>query len=89
MKKKMLTLCGAALLLAAGATTWVSMNSNDDLPPLIWANVEALAQNESGGGGCKWKRIDCKGLWTGDYEACLGSGDGNSCSCGEETRDCD
>lgn len=49
MKKKMLTLCGAALLLAAGATAWVSINSNSDLPPLVRANVQALAEVEEDG----------------------------------------
>ena len=54
-----------------------------DLPK---TSIECLTQEENS--KCKWKRIDCPGLFTGDYEACLTTGDGNSCSCGEVTRDC-
>ena len=37
---------------------------------------------------CKWKQLDCPGWGTGTYEACLVIGDGNSCTCGEVTRNC-
>lgn len=37
---------------------------------------------------CKWKVIDCPGWGSGSYEACLSNGDGNSCNCGDVTREC-
>jgi len=39
--------------------------------------------------GCKWKQYICPGWWGDTYEACLTIGDGNSCTCGQVTRDCD
>lgn len=48
-----------------------------------------MAKNEiEDEGECKWKIIDCPGLGTGDYEACLENGDGNVCKCGQVTRKC-
>ncbi len=51
-------------------------------------NLEALSNTEGANGSCKWKIIDCPGLFTGDYEACLVNGDGYSCTCGQVTREC-
>jgi hypothetical protein len=38
---------------------------------------------------CKWKLTDCPGWGSGDYEACLTNGDGNTCSCGSVSRNCE
>lgn len=38
--------------------------------------------------GCSWMRVDCPGIWTGEFEACLKGGDGKGCPCGEVTREC-
>lgn len=88
MRKKIL----AALVVAAGVAFagYNVMQSQSDknlVSDLLMANVEALAADESGS-HCKWKMIDCPGLGTGDYEACLSNGDGNSCSCGSVSREC-
>lgn len=45
MKKKLL-LAGAAMLLAAAAVTGFSAYNKTNVPDLLSANVEALAQNE-------------------------------------------
>jgi len=37
---------------------------------------------------CKWEKARC-GMFGGSYEACLEGGNGNSCDCGQRTRDCD
>lgn len=37
---------------------------------------------------CRWKQVECEN--GEDIEVCLKySGDGNTCTCGDETRDCD
>jgi hypothetical protein len=91
MRKKVLSgLFALALLATAGYGVNQKVKSNANLSDLALANVEALAGGESGGGNgsCKWKRIDCPGWGTGDYEGCLTNGDGNSCTCGAVSRDC-
>ena len=89
MKKKvfMMLPCIAAIAIAIivgkktfGSHAYVTSN-------LLMLNVEALSKTESAG-GCKWKIIDCPQWFTGDYEACLENGDGNSCTCGQVTREC-
>ena len=90
MKKKIF---GGILAVAIAAVAAVNVNINneagDALSALSLANVEAVADGESGGGPiCYWKVIDCPGLGTGDYEACLSNGDGKECACGAVTRDC-
>ena len=49
MKKKIILFAAGAVLLAASAITFASVNkSNDPMDDLFKANVEALARNESG-----------------------------------------
>jgi hypothetical protein len=83
-------ICGSIAVLAIAATIVFNVNLNaqgEKLSDVSWANVEALADGESGSGDCKWKSLKCnKG--TGHYEGCLTNGDGNSCSCGSVSRDC-
>jgi hypothetical protein len=89
MKKMFLILCGSLVAIAVVATTVVgSRQEYATVSELLKTDVEALGRNENGGGGCKWKILDCKGIGTGNYEACLETGDGNSCSCGATTRNC-
>ena len=59
----------------------------DRICDLTLCNVESYANPEDEK-VCKWKVIDCPGIGTGDYEACLENGDGNNCSCGSVTREC-
>ena len=48
MKKKIILFAAGAVLLAASAITFASVNkSNDPMDDLFKANVEALARNES------------------------------------------
>ena len=60
----------------------------DKICSLTLYNIESSADPGGEDIACKWKVIECPGLGTGDYEACLQNGDGNSCSCGIVTRDC-
>lgn len=83
MLKKIVVLTFVLSCLVLGKAT-TSLDRNLDLSLL---SIDALGSGESSS-GCKWKVIDCPGLWTGDYEACLSNGDGNSCSCGSVTREC-
>lgn len=62
-----------------------NVNSNLDF---LLENLEALAENESGGGSCHWKQMDCTNPNNGSYEGCLSNGNGNSCTCGAVSRDC-
>lgn len=62
---------------------------NRDMSKILIFDVESLARMEGEGKVCKWQEIDCPGWWSGDYEACVTNGDGNSCSCGDVTRNCD
>lgn len=59
---------------------------------LLLTSIECLTQGEAGKGDdnppCRWKVIDCPGLFTGDYEACIVNGDGYGCACGSVSRDC-
>lgn len=49
------------------------------LSDVALANVEALANNESGT-DCQWKRVqNSNGI---PYDACLADGNGNPCVCG-------
>ena len=49
MKKKIILFAAGAVLLAASAFTFASVNkSNDPMDDLFKANVEALARNEGG-----------------------------------------
>ncbi|MDR1980567.1 MAG: NVEALA domain-containing protein [Tannerellaceae bacterium] len=89
MKKRILSITFVTTIAVTSAWNIYQTNKEIPLSDLALANIEALANETAGGGsGCKWKLIDCPGLWTGSYEACLVNGDGNSCSCGIVTRDC-
>jgi len=84
-------ICGIAVLAIAAVAAVNVTKSNTRttaLTDIQLANVEALASGENSSIKCKWKRIDCSGFGTGDYEACLDNGDGHSCTCGATTRDC-
>lgn len=72
----------------ASGYNFYSAQQIDNLFDLSFANIESLATSEGGGLECKWKVQDCPDWGTGDYEACLVNGDGNSCACGSVTRDC-
>ena len=51
MNKKIILFAAGAVLLAASAFTFASVNkSNDPMSDLFKANVEALADTEAGGG---------------------------------------
>lgn len=66
MKKKILSgIFALALLVATGYGVNKGMKSNDDLSDLALANVEALADNESGEG----QRITCYNNLEGDQGA--------------------
>lgn len=80
MKKKILSgLFALALLATAGFGVQKSMKSDAGLNILVLANVEALAQNE-GGGGCRWATRE---TWQGWEAICISTGVGYDCSCGE------
>lgn len=82
---------GAGLILASFVLVeaWQQQDIQQYSEEFTMEDVESLTRGESSStSSCKWKRIDCDGLFTGDYEACLVSGDGNTCSCGKVTRDC-
>lgn len=83
MKKNFIA---AVSFLVAAFNLYLSTDT-ESLSDNMLLDVEALADNESSG-GCKWKIIDCGGIFSDSYEACLVNGDGYSCSCGEITRDC-
>lgn len=88
MRKKVLAALVVAVGVAfAGYNIVQAQKTVSLLSDLRLINVEAMAQDESSG-KCKWKVIDCGGIGTGDYEACLSNGDGNGCTCGSVSRDC-
>lgn len=37
---------------------------------------------------CSWEKTSCPGFFGTSREICVTSGNGNSCSCGEVTRNC-
>lgn len=81
MKKKILSgVIALALLVATGHGMQNSMKSNVDLSHLALANVEALAQGESGG-NCQW-RTGWSSL-TGWIAICDTYGVGYVCNCGD------
>jgi hypothetical protein len=88
MNRKILFLIAGAVI--AVAASWnVSRSTSEEalLSDVTLENIEALANENGGSGGCKWKSLRCsKG--SGYYEGCLSNGDGNSCSCGTISRDC-
>lgn len=89
MKKNKITTYIASLIaiIAITATTITWNEHSSFVIDSSLFSIEAIAQSESGG-SCKWKFTDCPGFNNGDYEACLSNGDGNSCTCGQVSRDC-
>ena len=78
MRKIILSAAGA-VLLAASAFTFVSVNkSNDPMDDLFKANVEALARNEVGGYPCPGACL----TWSGS------TGGGLDCFCHRYTGRC-
>ncbi|WP_373523930.1 hypothetical protein [Aquiflexum sp.] len=56
---------------------------------VVFTDKEVALENAiAGSGACKWKKYTCPGWGGTSYEACLTNGDGNTCTCGEVTRDC-
>jgi len=56
---------------------------------LVSIPTQQVVANSESGGNCKWRKLKCDGWLNSDtYEACLDSGDGNSCECGKTTRGC-
>lgn len=81
MKKKLLMgVLALALLVTAGWGVSKTMQNDVDLSDLALSNVEALAQNENGGGGCSqssdsWpEELGCQATW-------YSCNDGSSSSC--------
>ena len=88
MKKKIQFLAFLFVIVLGGYNFYSAQNINA-CSDLLLQEIGALARGEGSESSCKWKRIDCPGWGTGDYAACLTSGDGNSCTCGTITRDCE
>ena len=88
MKKKVFLMLPCIATMAIASILGIDVVcSQPGISELIADNLEALSKTESAG-SCKWKIIDCPYWFTGDYEACLENGDGNSCTCGQVTREC-
>lgn len=85
--KKLIFLSIVFCAVAASSLVVYTQNNMPKGHGVLSSTIECLTQDE-GSGECKWKIIDCPGWFTGDYEACLTSGDGHQCSCGQITRDC-
>ena len=76
MNKKIILFAAGAVLLAASAFTFASVNkSNDPMDDLFKANVEALAYNES---GSEVVKCYCKTKWFSP-NVCSVQGSGGYC----------
>lgn len=84
MKRILFVLIVACSLVTVYQTNTVAKATED----IDLISVEALAQEESGGGGtsCRWHSEKCPSGST--REVCVDNGDGSSCSCGSTTRPC-
>ena len=89
MKKKLFGTMVVVAAMFAGYSAYDAQNENK-LSRDVFANVEALANNETKPTTYEWSgTIDCDGIGTGDYEACIKNGSGNSCNePGATTCDC-
>lgn len=88
MKRKKLFVLPCIATMAIASILGIDVVcSQPGVSELTVDNLEALSQTESAG-ECKWKIVDCDGWFSGNYEACLENGDGNSCTCGQVTREC-
>ena len=86
MKKLLL---GAAVFAAALVLFVKAQSVNRTVKGFFGlASVESFADNESGGGfNCYWHSETCTSGY-GSREVCIKGGNGNSCTCGDVTRDC-
>ncbi|HCC51594.1 MAG TPA: hypothetical protein DEQ30_05645, partial [Porphyromonadaceae bacterium] len=83
---KLIIFAGALLLLAVGTVGFFASRSMSAEEALILKNVEAIAQNENGGGNvCKWGTA----LILNDelVAICHVEGAGYECTCGEVKHD--
>jgi hypothetical protein len=88
MKNKFLIGIGTAAVAILSAVSVDIALQNNDLSALSLANVEALAQEKTDTGGCKWKNIQCPFPKSNlGYGICITNGDGVSCDCGATTHD--
>ena len=89
MKKKLFGTMVAIAAMFAGYSAYDAQNENE-LSGAVFANVEALANNETEPTKYAWSgTTDCEGVGNGDYEACIVNGPGNSCDePGATTCDC-
>lgn len=76
MKKKIFIGVSLGLVILNLLVFSLSVNANER------STLSSADENDS----CSWKEVSERGWWGKDYEACLKSGDGNSCTCGETTR---
>lgn len=89
MKKKVFMMLPCIATMAFASILGIDvLRSQPSVCELTADNLEALSQTE-GTGGCKWKKVSCSGWFSGSYEACVINGDGNSCTCGQVTRECE
>ncbi len=88
MKKKILGGFVVAVIVAIAAFNInFNMNADNNLSAISLANVEALANDESGGKEYRWHGQKCNDGTP--YECCTENGNGNSCSSpGSCTRNC-
>lgn len=88
MKKKIIGGTIVAFVVALAAFN-LNFNANEEngQATISLANVEALAQDENGGGDYRWHGNTCNDGTP--YECCTTNGNGNRCSsAGSCTRTC-
>lgn len=78
MKRNWKTSIAVATMLIAGFSIFTS-EQDRQLSDLALANIEALANGESGD-NCRWKRV--KDNYGCTFHVCIYNGDGNICQCG-------
>ena len=81
MKKKLVFMAGGIAICAASVfTSNIGMRS-ESLSDIALANLEALAENESGG-NLRWGKHPCPGWWflNGSEQCCISNGENNPCS---------
>ncbi len=88
MKKTVIKITLAFLVLAGSIYNILCGQKSYREFDILLNDVESMARSENEQLVCKWLEIDCPGIGTGDYEACLVTGDGSVCTCGSVTRKC-
>lgn len=80
MRKKMTMAAVAAMMAVSAYVGANSLTPSEQLSGIMLENVEALANDEASS-DCKWQRlVDEKNcVW----HACLKTGNGDGCMCGE------